>query len=1314
MLPESENSSSSTTTDVQSSSKEDESDDFNCVYRWFNVCPQHRGLYPAPQNPESPDDFVIRLDAIQSVWMQAGWLLMAFFGGGASVLLARCFVKAESRLSHNWSRKAETWYSPEREHVLEFILGVLTIISILDFADSTCELEQGKRYFDSWKQPAWYLENLTAILLLFSVSLRLYTADLRLSTFPRTRYFFTSPLLWSDVLAMTPTLLDLILPQYADLFPNLIWLRMPRMVDVSLRAGHSEEGLGILAKLLWSNWSLLQISIYLLGAMWLACSTIHFLTERENEEFYWGVEPGYHRYVSIPSGMYYALIDFHGEFPNADEFSRPLGRMNSMVICLVGTALLSVPAGVLGAAFQDHISSRLSRRLPLRSEERRPPPCSAAWGACMVGLVLLSTGNFVFLTRVYQQPVRESDTEGRAYGADGWQASAVAPCRYLDIIFALPFLVHWSQRLLCTAHIREYLLSSVHLADLLAWLPSYFLCISLLLHGSCQEFQSSQRQAYYSREQLAFHGMCMFRWIKLDSFFGGMFEQLRQVLRENYVIFRITFILATALWISGSVLMYYAERDNPDEGTRDHFRTLFLSFWMTGLDFTSEAPVNDHSAQGKAVHTLIMLVGVGVFTVPMGVFGAAFRERLDEMHAQLLMSRPNAPRKSTEVRRGSGTAVLLAQEEFDNMSVAFNTLAQERASGVYRDVHDVDDENLMRLQPGSRKYHWYRLLMGKRHPGNGAGAKWLQHAIVAVTGLCCFASCVETLTFFDDCEETAAAAEDMGTGLGFTLHAASCSTYSGMLSAVSLLCLLCFLAEFVARCWCHPQPWKMFLHPTGVADLLVIAGSLPITLAYLGGFSVSYRLRNFAVTLRLWRLAALERYVPAFGDFLEVLAGRGYQMLQVCYVLTSFWFILAAYNWYFLHGEFQVKSEDKTFACWYSNFWFAMQFTLIHMSGDYPMTEYPVKVRLVHACSLFSAWAFVTMPAAMLTSAFHDALEKRRILAAQQRNQALCKIVRMLRRIILRRRFRGVAERALAQHSKQMTSVGLARKKYPRLAWLLMFLHSDERYLFVLGTATVFHVGVASLRTIPQLQPEAMTWDLVMLPCILFFALNFLGRGSTAFMNPSYRCSTLFFVSSYQRILQLVAFCLYFYHLAKPGDEPRLKRACAAQVSFIVNFGQILGTSALLNLVWAEIRESVIVMSFVSGTFWVLSATLWYLAEGGEQGMTDMFSTLYYTCIFLLGEWCSFDFSPVGAGLSMLYSIVGVGLNAMPMAAVQDALTNMTDSGVYHLMVERRRLIHSGSNLRGSDDSDARWKEYRPRRTEVEMQVIESIDQPIL
>ena len=102
----------------------------------------------------------------------------------------------------------------------------------------------------------------------------------------------------------------------------------------------------------------------------------------------------------------------------------------------------------------------------------------------------------------------------------------------------------------------------------------------------------------------------MFRWFQLDRIwalelrktsclgtFGGMFRQLQMTLVENQLIFRMSLIFASTLWLLGSVLMYYAERQNPDEGTRSHFATLPLSFWMTALDFTSEAPVNDHSAQ---------------------------------------------------------------------------------------------------------------------------------------------------------------------------------------------------------------------------------------------------------------------------------------------------------------------------------------------------------------------------------------------------------------------------------------------------------------------------------------------------------------------------------------------------------------------------------------------------------------------------------------------------------------------------------------------------------------------------------------------
>ncbi|CAK9016677.1 unnamed protein product [Durusdinium trenchii] len=106
---------------------------------------------------------------------------------------------------------------------------------------------------------------------------------------------------------------------------------------------------------------------------------------------------------------------------------------------------------------------------------------------------------------------------------------------------------------------------------------------------------------------------------------------------------------------------------------------------------------------------------------------------------------------------------------------------------------------------------------------------------------------------------------------------------------------------------------------------------------------------------------------------------------------------------------------------------------------------------------------------------------------------------------------------------------------------------------------------------------------------------------------------------------------------------------------------------------------------------------------------------MYYTCIFLLGEWCSFDFSPMGAGLSMLYAIVGVGLNAMPMAAVQDALTNLTDSGAYDVVLERRKLMQSCSNLSNASSAPAEAKPgaWKPRKTEIEMQILDSLDQPI-
>ena len=67
---------------------------------------------------------------------------------------------------------------------------------------------------------------------------------------------------------------------------------------------------------------------------------------------------------------------------------------------------------------------------------------------------------------------------------------------------------------------------------------------------------------------------------------------------------------------------YLAERDNPDSETREHYATMGESMWVTLINLTGEAPLCDYTLAGRFVVSFMMLVGVGVVTIPMGIFGA--------------------------------------------------------------------------------------------------------------------------------------------------------------------------------------------------------------------------------------------------------------------------------------------------------------------------------------------------------------------------------------------------------------------------------------------------------------------------------------------------------------------------------------------------------------------------------------------------------------------------------------------------------------------------------------------------------------------
>merc|ERR1719482_711787 len=100
----------------------------------------------------------------------------------------------------------------------------------------------------------------------------------------------------------------------------------------------------------------------------------------------------------------------------------------------------------------------------------------------------------------------------------------------------------------------------------------------------------------------------------------------------------------------------------------------------------------------------------------------------------------------------------------------------------------------------------------------------------------------------------------------------------------------------------------------------------------------------------------------------------------------------------------------------------------------------------------------------------------------------------------------------------------------------------------------------------------------------------------------------------------------------------------------------------LFRMVWEDCRGTFNALMFMSASFWLVTSSLWYGAEHYfTPWMTSLPATLYFTCIFLVGEWHFADFaSPFGQIMCMLYCIFGVGIFALPIGLV-------TDSLCYHL-----------------------------------------------
>ncbi len=168
------------------------------------------------------------------------------------------------------------------------------------------------------------------------------------------------------------SLIDLatIVPYYVDLaltsvdLPSVQFIRVARLLRV-FREGSwimGSTATAVRQKLfdqIWNTRAVWYASLFLGLVIWIVCSSLYYVAERNNDDMIWETygdckKKGtcVNRMDSIPSAMYFCLVNLFGEYPLADNHS-PWGKVICSFVAVVAAIAVGIPAGLLGNGFQD-------------------------------------------------------------------------------------------------------------------------------------------------------------------------------------------------------------------------------------------------------------------------------------------------------------------------------------------------------------------------------------------------------------------------------------------------------------------------------------------------------------------------------------------------------------------------------------------------------------------------------------------------------------------------------------------------------------------------------------------------------------------------------------------------------------------------------------------------------------------------------------------------------------------------------------------------------------------------------------------------
>lgn len=759
------------------------------------------------------------------------------------------------------------------------------------------------------------------------------------------------------------------------------------------------------------------------------------------------------------------------------------------------------------------------------------------------------------------------------------------------------------------------------------------------------------------------------------------------------------------VWFLGAHLLFVSEFRNPDLEIHLNYGSLLRSIWASSIFLNGEWVFCDFTWSGKTVGCLVVLFGVSIVVVPMMVFSGEFMKQLLGDFFEHNVER-------------------LKAEERDLWQLKMEPA--DDAPSWRKELFSLLYAHLQRLKKGLQQqtqYHRSRVLREER--------PWqfqlFKRVSLATSLIFTLVTLMENSQYMN--AEVGCKKDELERNMIFKhflsgqQECRSFLTWVDMIEArVDTLFLNFFVLEFILRC--IALGWRHLVSELGLAELFAIVGLIWSLPAHFREDALHHPktwekwrldgiLLGAVVPLRLCRLVSVGSYFGVVRAVRKVLFIARWPLIKSFYFLVVVWYTHAM----LLHfaemdnpklaiaGAQVQPAEDPDSVVKliqpmqqserFGDYLVAMQYSLLHLTGDYPIVKYTFAAKILLIVGLVVGTCAIVVWTAIFSSSMvnylaNEAVEDPLAKAVERRMLLAIEVVTRIQRTWRRRQ--AARKQAIQEGPGPVETPEASRPSRPGNSVLKRWWTGFpwERFFQI---TLVVNLCVNMLCSLPEVverpakgrmltckelsrQKMQAKFEAV---CLIIFSAELVGalragKGSEGKRWYFYR--TVDFLCLLPGLANIVAVTVELY---SGGEGPSCGKH--AEVSgFLEALDMPLKAMKMIRvlriLFWRQWKDDVQVFIrgvtssgpilavpvFMSLQIWVVISSLFVFTENSWRSPSQAFfasvpSSMYWTSSFLIGEWTLADFSPgAGSRVCIFTALFGTMGFAIPMGILMEGV----------------------------------------------------------